>query len=154
MKNLKRNNRWKLSAPLLSILFMLSVSLVLAPASNASEHTSELETASATVETLSREFRLDGVVEAVNRATVSAQTRGSIQEILVDVDDYVEKGDVIIRLKDTSQQAQLKKAKAGDYVCAIRWAGSAFHSGAYTPNGRRWCDSQCRDDWERAQTKG
>jgi RNA polymerase-binding transcription factor DksA len=21
-------------------------------------------------------------------------------------------------------------------------------------SGRRWCDSQCRDDWERAQTKG
>ena len=51
-------------------------------------------------------------------------------------------------------EALMKKAKAGDYVCAIRWAGSAFHSGAYTPNGRRWCDSQCRDDWERAQTKG
>lgn len=73
-----------------------------------------LETAVATVQSVSREFRLDGEVEAINQATVSAQTGGTIQAILVDVDDYVEKGAVIIRLKDVSQQASLKKALAGE----------------------------------------
>ena len=63
---------------------------------------------------LTREFRLDGEVEAIHRATVSAQTSGIIQKILVDVDDYVEKGSVIVRLKDLSQQANLKKALAGE----------------------------------------
>jgi RND family efflux transporter MFP subunit len=72
------------------------------------------ETAVVTLQTLSREFRLDGVVEAINRATVSAQTRGTIEAIQVDVDDYVEQGAVILRLKDVSQQAKLKKAVAGE----------------------------------------
>lgn len=77
-------------------------------------YAAELATADATMETLSREFRLDGVVEAVNKATVSAQTGGTIQQIVVDVDDFVEKGAVIIQLKDTTQKAQLKKAQAGE----------------------------------------
>jgi len=72
-----------------------------------------LETAEVSRKTLKREFRLDGVVEAINRATVSAQTSGTIREILVDVDDYVEKGALIIRLKDTAQKARLRKAEAG-----------------------------------------
>jgi RND family efflux transporter MFP subunit len=94
-----------------TFLIALFVPLQSVEADNTS---SQLETAAATLQSLSREFRLDGVVEAVNRATVSAQTGGNIQEILVDVDDYVEKGAVIIRLKDISQQAQLKKAQAGE----------------------------------------
>lgn len=74
----------------------------------------QLETADVTLQSLSREFRLDGVVEAINRATVSAQTGGTIKEMLVDVDDYVEQGTVILRLKDVSQKAKLKKAQAGE----------------------------------------
>ena len=80
----------------------------------AEEAGSRLETAEVNSELLSREFRLDGVVEAIHKATVSAQTGGTIREILVDVDDYVEKGEVIVRLKDVSQKAQLKKAQAGE----------------------------------------
>lgn len=75
---------------------------------------SRLETAEVTQELVSREFQLDGVVEAINKATVSAQTGGAVEEILVDVDDYVEKGSIIVHLKDVSQQAQLKKALAGE----------------------------------------
>lgn len=74
----------------------------------------QLETAEVTQQSLNREFRLDGVVEAINRATVSAQTGGTIKEMLVDVDDYVEQGAVILRLKDVSQTAKLKKAQAGE----------------------------------------
>ena len=73
-----------------------------------------LETATATIVPIHREFRLDGEVEAVNKATISAQTSGTIQKILVDVDDYVEQGAVLIQLKDVSQQARLKKALAGE----------------------------------------
>ncbi len=74
----------------------------------------QLETAEVKLELLSREFRLDGVVEAINKSTVSAQTSGTIQKILVDVDDYVEKGSIILRLNDVSQRAALKKALAGE----------------------------------------
>ena len=82
--------------------------------SHAENAGSKLETAEVTLQLLSREFRLDGVVEAIHKATISAQTRGTVQQILVDVDDYVEKGAIIVRLKDVSQQAQLKKALAGE----------------------------------------
>lgn len=71
-----------------------------------------LETAAAEYRTVPREYRLDGVVEAVNRSTVSAQTQGQVQEILFDVDDYVEKDTVIARLKDTEHQARVAQAAA------------------------------------------
>lgn len=92
----------------------IAAQFAIAPFCFADETGNNLKTAEVTLETLSREFRLDGDVEAVNKATISAQTKGTIMEILVDVDDYVEKGSVIILLKDTSQKAQLKKALAGE----------------------------------------
>jgi RND family efflux transporter MFP subunit len=61
---------------------------------------------------LAREQVLDGVVEAVNRSTVSAQTTGRVKEILVDVNDYVEKGATIIRFSDTEQRANVNQAEA------------------------------------------
>ncbi|HYN77641.1 MAG TPA: efflux RND transporter periplasmic adaptor subunit, partial [Lamprocystis sp. (in: g-proteobacteria)] len=78
----------------------------------ASQPPATLTTAATQVRTIPREYRLDGVVEAVNRSTVSAQTQGQVQEILVDVDDAVEKGAVIVRLKDTEHRARLAQATA------------------------------------------
>ncbi|MEJ2591737.1 MAG: efflux RND transporter periplasmic adaptor subunit [Candidatus Thiodiazotropha sp.] len=72
----------------------------------------DLETATASKRETAREFWVDGVVEAINQTTLSAQTGGQVEEILFDVDDYVEAGQVVIRLKDTEQQAGLNKAKA------------------------------------------
>jgi RND family efflux transporter MFP subunit len=59
-----------------------------------------------------RYFYLNGIVEAINQTTVSAQTSGKIKEILFDVDDFVDKGSIILFLKDTQQQANVKKAQA------------------------------------------
>ena len=69
-------------------------------------------TAAAEFRILPREYRLDGSVEAVHQTTISAQTSGQVEEILFDVDDYVEKGALVVRLKDTEQQAGLKAAEA------------------------------------------
>lgn len=71
-----------------------------------------LATATVALRTIPREYRLDGLVEAVNQSTVSAQTQGQVQEILYDVDDYVEKGSVILRLKDTEHRARVAQAQA------------------------------------------
>jgi RND family efflux transporter MFP subunit len=71
-----------------------------------------LTTAPAEVRTVSREYRLDAVVEAVNRTTVSAQTQGQVEAILFDVDDYVDKGAVVARLKDTEHRARVAQAEA------------------------------------------
>jgi len=73
---------------------------------------SALATAVVVSRTVPREYRLDGIVEAVNRSTVSAQTQGQVQEILFDVDDYVEKGTVVVRLKDTEHRARVAQATA------------------------------------------
>ncbi|MCB1865057.1 MAG: efflux RND transporter periplasmic adaptor subunit [Chromatiales bacterium] len=71
-----------------------------------------LETAVATVEVVARERRLDGVVEAVHEATISAQTAGQVAEVLYDVQDVVEKDAIVVRLRDTEQRAALNKAEA------------------------------------------
>src|SRR5450631_513713 len=55
---------------------------------------------------------VDGTVEAVNQATLSAQTSGRVAEILYDVDDVVPAGAVIVRLKGTEQRAGLQGAEA------------------------------------------
>jgi RND family efflux transporter MFP subunit len=98
------------------MLLSLLSTLMLAQATDVQANNTEAELATALVsmDLLSREFRIDGAVEAINKATVSAQTSGAIQKILVDVDDFVEKGTVIVLLKDVSQKAQLKKAQAGE----------------------------------------
>jgi RND family efflux transporter MFP subunit len=72
----------------------------------------ELETVSVSYTEVPRVYRLDGVVEAVNKTTVSAQISGQIEVILFDVDDYVEKDEVIIRLNDKQPASRLKQAKA------------------------------------------
>jgi RND family efflux transporter MFP subunit len=74
--------------------------------------TEVLETAEAVERETPQEFWLDGKVEAINQTTLSAQTRGQVKEILFDVDDYVEKGQVVVKLKDTEQRAGLNQARA------------------------------------------
>ena len=59
-----------------------------------------------------REEQADATIEAVQQATVSAQVSGRIIEVNVDVDDYVPKGTVIVRFRDTDQRAALKSAQA------------------------------------------
>ncbi len=100
--------------PFSSRFSTLLFALLLAPVAQGVAAGDKLETATAVDVPIHREFRLDGDVEAVNKATISAQTSGTIKKILVDVDDYVEQGAVLIQLKDVSQQAKLKKALAGE----------------------------------------
>lgn len=70
--------------------------------------------------TVPEERIFDGVIEAVNRATVSAQTSGRIVKINFDVDDYVNKNDVIIQFRDTEQRAQLEAAQANQREAQAR----------------------------------
>ena len=57
----------------------------------------------------------DGTVQAVNRATLSAQTAGRVVELPFDVNDYVPKGAVVARFTDVEQgsaAAQVRSAQA------------------------------------------
>lgn len=59
-----------------------------------------------------RERAWDGVVEAVNKATLSAQTRGRVLELPFDVNDYVEAGQVVVRFTDVEQVSAQRRAEA------------------------------------------
>lgn len=72
----------------------------------------DLVVAPASVQVVAREQVVDAVIEAVHQSTVSAETSGRITEVLVDVDDYVEKGDVLVRFRDLEQRANLRAAEA------------------------------------------
>lgn len=101
--------------PLLLAGFFLNALIflaVIAAPPVAAENAKALETIPVTVETTAVEMIFDGTVEAVQQATVSAQTAGRIQEINFDVDDYVEAGSVLIRFTDVEQKTDLQKAEA------------------------------------------
>lgn len=72
----------------------------------------DLATAKAQLLSLPLLYAVDASFEAVHQATVSAQVSGRITEINVDVDDFVKKGMVIIRLRGKEQQAAYNSAKA------------------------------------------
>lgn len=58
-------------------------------------------------------LQLDGLIEAVQQSTVSAQTSGKVMELPYDVDDSVPAGALIVRLEDSEQQSRLAQAEAG-----------------------------------------
>jgi len=96
--------------------FMLLFSLVclypVSHAEQANEESSSLETVAAESITVKHERMLDGVIEAVKRATLTAQTSGRVIEINYDVDDYVKKGEVLLRFRDKEQKARYDGALA------------------------------------------
>ena len=58
------------------------------------------------------QYRVDGVVEARQQATLSAEVAGKIESVNFDVDDFVQKGEVILRIRDLDYRAQQQKARA------------------------------------------
>lgn len=59
---------------------------------------------------VTREFT--GTVEAVNQATMRAQTSGRIAELYFDVNDVAKKGEILARFRNKTQKAALDQAKA------------------------------------------
>lgn len=63
---------------------------------------------------------LDGTVESVHQATLSAQTASRVAEIPADVNDKVAAGAVLLRLRGTEQAAGLSQAQAALQAAAAR----------------------------------
>jgi len=74
--------------------------------------TSNLATMTVGAEAAPAELLLDGIVEAVNQATLSAQTAGRVAEVNVEVNDRVKQGELLMRLRATEQVAGLGQAQA------------------------------------------
>lgn len=83
--------------------------LLITSASGAAE---PLSRAAVAMQKVPGEVVVDALIEAIYQSTVSSQTSGRITEVLVDVDDYVNKGDVIVRFRDKEQRAAMKGAEA------------------------------------------
>jgi RND family efflux transporter MFP subunit len=88
---------------------LLAAALMTPPAGSAEL---PFEVATVGVQAVPREQVFDGVIEAVNRSTVSAQVSGRIEAIHFDVDDYVEQGDVLIEFRNTEPRARADQAQA------------------------------------------
>jgi RND family efflux transporter MFP subunit len=97
-----------MSGRLTRVLVLLFISTFIAESAVATD----LPTAAVQQVAIPQLSVVDATIEAVQQATVSAQVSGRITEISVDVDDYVEKGKVIIRLRDKEQRAAFDAAKA------------------------------------------
>jgi RND family efflux transporter MFP subunit len=54
----------------------------------------------------------DGHIEAVKQATVSAETRGRIEQVLFDIGDRVDAGKIILTMTNTEQRGGLTQAEA------------------------------------------
>jgi len=79
----------------------------------AASPSAQLSTQVMALEKLPLERVVDGTIEAINQATVSAQTSGRITELFYDVNDFVPAGAVIMRLRATEQRAGMQQAQAG-----------------------------------------
>ena len=91
-------------------LFLLSLPLFTSTAMAA--QTKSLDLLTVQTRPVAEERILDAVIEAVNKATVSAQTTGRVTKINFDVDDFVVKGDILLRMRDREQRARFNAAKA------------------------------------------
>lgn len=94
--------------PNMSIRWLLPVLTLWLGAAGAAD----LPTGAVVLERVAGEQRFEAEIEAVQRATVSAQTTGRIVEILFDVDDYVERGAVLLRFHAAEQEARYQQAQA------------------------------------------
>ena len=73
---------------------------------------SELPSVATEWTTVTRERSFDGAVEAQFRSTVSSQVAARIEELPFDVDDTVERGDIIVRFRNLQASADLQQAEA------------------------------------------
>lgn len=100
--------------PLLSLLFCINTVIAAPDGASETASTSALPFDVYTIEQKNypQHRTFDATVEAVRRATVSSETSGRISEINFDVDDFVEKGSVLIRITAAETRARLSGVEA------------------------------------------
>ena len=86
----------------------------------------ELEFVTAKLRTMPEQRSFDGRIEAIHKATVSAQTRGQIEDINVDIGDFVVAGTVILTIVRTEQRAGLTQAEANFAEAKSNFAAEMF----------------------------
>lgn len=97
---------------LIFCLLLLAGPLMADEAASVAPATLPFKTGVAAVTRVDYERLLNGTVDVVNETTISAETSGTVTAIYYDVDDFVKQGDIILRIKATTQKAGLKAANA------------------------------------------
>ncbi|MBL1277215.1 MAG: efflux RND transporter periplasmic adaptor subunit [Ectothiorhodospiraceae bacterium] len=104
-----RESRFLMRQSIPFLVLFLAASVV---ASSLASAEPPLATSKAEYRMLPRFFVTDAVIEAVHQATLAAETTGRIKAIYFDVDDVVEKGVVLLRFTDKTQQAGVARSQA------------------------------------------
>ena len=110
----------------------LLIAAVLGAALALSAHTTiagDLPTVAAQRAAVQQERSYDGIVEAERRSTVSAQVAARIEAVPFDVDDYVERGAIIVQFRDRPVAAELKQAEAAAEEAKARLAEARANHG-------------------------
>ncbi len=81
---------------------------------------SGIESEAARLKEVSTTYMLDGIVEAELSTTISAQTSGVVKEVRFDVDDFVDKNEIVVVIDDTQQKASYKQALAAEKEARAR----------------------------------
>ena len=91
---------------------LVAVAIVAASPAGAATAGAGLETLKLAPSATAAERLLDGTVEAVNQATLAAQTAGRVTALDYDVDQRVAAGAVLVRIRSTEQASGLAQAEA------------------------------------------
>jgi RND family efflux transporter MFP subunit len=85
-----------------------------------------LDSITLTLLTMPEQRSFDGRIEAINQATVSAETRGRIEDIKVDIGDVVVTDTVLLTIVRTEQRAGLTQAEANVAEAKSNLAAETF----------------------------
>lgn len=97
---------------LIPALLMLAACSPGAPGGGVAVPAVTLETHTVALTTLPQTHDWDGRIEAIERATLAAQTGGRVADLPVDVGDVVEEGTVVVRFTAVEQQSGQHQAQA------------------------------------------
>jgi RND family efflux transporter MFP subunit len=86
----------------------------------------QLDSITVTLLTMPEQRSFDGRIEAINQATVSAETRGRIEDIKVDIGDVVVTDTVLLTIVRTEQRAGLTQAEANVAEAKSNLAAETF----------------------------
>lgn len=113
----------------LAVMTLAAAGALTTPIARAAERPAELPSLVVEWSTVTRERSFDGIVEAERRSTVSSQVAARIEELPFDVDDFVERGDIIVRFRDRPAAADLQQAEAAVQEARARLAEARANHG-------------------------
>jgi multidrug efflux pump subunit AcrA (membrane-fusion protein) len=116
--------RWSLLVPAVLIVIALGWWLLLRPGAGAVVVETDTARRPPSIAAASSVLDASGYVVARRQATVSSKLTGKVEEVLVEEGMRVEKGQVVARLDDATQQAQSRHSCARQDWSAIdcaRW---------------------------------